>query len=96
MAADTGTKIRAAFDGTVEETGVTEARGNYLIIKHSDSLETAYYHCERILCDKGDRVKQGETIALVGSTGWSTGPHLHFEIRVNSVCCDPLPILNEN
>lgn len=96
MAADEGTEIRAAYDGIVIETGFTEVRGNYVIIEHSDNTETGYYHCKRILCDIDQNVRKGQTIALVGSTGWSTGPHLHFEVKINGINCNPEYLLNEN
>ena len=96
MAADEGTEIRAAYDGIVIEKGFTDVRGNYIIIEHSDNTVTGYYHCEEILCDIDQNVRKGQTIALVGSTGWSTGPHLHFEVKINGVNCNPEYLLNEN
>ena len=96
MAADEGTEIHAVYDGIVIETGFTEIRGNYVIIEHSDSTATGYYHCEKILCQTDENVRKGQCIALVGSTGWSTGPHLHFEVKINSVNCNPEYLLNEN
>lgn len=95
MAADEGTAIKAAYAGVVTETGFNEIRGNYVVIEHSDNTVTAYYHCKKILCEIDQNVRQGQVIALVGSTGWSTGPHLHFEIRINGVNCNPEYLLNE-
>ena len=57
---------------------------------HGNGLVTIYAHCSKLLVGKGDRVKQGQVIALIGSTGNSTGPHLHFEVRVNNVRKDPM------
>ena len=94
MAAETGTPVKAVYSGVVSETGFTQIRGNYLVIEHSDNTETAYYHCERILCEIDDFVRQGQTVALVGSTGWSTGPHLHFEVRINGGNCNPEYLLD--
>lgn len=95
MAADEGTPIKAAYSGIVTETGYTDIRGNYVILEHSDNTVTAYYHCKEVLCEIDDNVRQGQTIALVGSTGWSTGPHLHFEVIINGVHCNPEYLLNE-
>lgn len=94
MAAEKGTPVKAAYSGVVSETGFTQIRGNYLVIEHSDNTETVYYHCEKILCEIDDFVRQGQTVALVGSTGWSTGSHLHFEVRINGVSCNPEYLLD--
>jgi murein DD-endopeptidase MepM/ murein hydrolase activator NlpD len=80
LAASQGTPIRAAKSGTVV---LAEETGNYgLLVKvnHGDGLETQYAHCSKALVEAGQRVEEGETIALVGSTGRSTGSHLHFEV----------------
>ncbi len=87
-AASTGTPIYAAASGTVIEVGYNGARGNYVIINHGD-LATLYQHCSRILVSTGQSVSTGQNIALVGSTGASTGPHLHFEVWVNGTPVDP-------
>ena len=94
MAAPLGTEIKAALDGVVIDIGNTEARGNYIVLQHSDNVTTAYYHCQKILCEISDRVTQADKIALVGSTGWSTGPHLHFEVKINGISCNPEYLLN--
>ncbi len=93
IAADTGTPIAAAWDGVVTEVAAGTSYGNYIIVKHTDSLSTLYAHCSEITADEGKIVKKGETVALVGSTGVSTGPHLHFEIRVNGEPIDPRSVL---
>lgn len=87
-AASTGSPIYAAASGTVVEVGYNGARGNYVIINHGD-LATLYQHCSRILVSSGQSVSTGQNIALVGSTGASTGPHLHFEVWVNGTPVDP-------
>ena len=84
-----GTPIACAFFGQVIDTGCTETAGNYVTVRHSDSLVTFYCHCSQILVSKGDVIRRGETIALVGSTGRSTGPHLHFEVRIDGVKMNP-------
>lgn len=93
IGADEGDRIRAVLDGRVISTGEDERSGKYIFIKHENNTVTFYCHCSRVILQKGDSVKQGETIAYVGSTGYSTGPHLHFEVRVNNVSVDPLPLI---
>ncbi|MBO5913037.1 MAG: M23 family metallopeptidase, partial [Clostridia bacterium] len=95
IAADSGTEILSAYDGVVKSAGYSSTYGYYMIITHSDNLETLYAHCSKLKADEGDVVKKGDTVALVGSTGRSTGPHLHFEVRVNSCRIDPQWLLSE-
>lgn len=89
IAAPAGTAIHAALPGVVEETGESEIYGLYLRIRHSDNLVTTYNHCSRLIARQGMVVRQGERVALVGSTGMATGPHVHFEIRVGGRCANP-------
>ena len=77
-----GADIVAAADGEVIIARKSSSAGNWIILYHGNSTYTVYMHCQKLFVSEGDRVKQGETIALVGNTGWSTGPHLHFEVRV--------------
>ena len=84
-----GTDIFAVLDGTVTEAGYDSVRGNYLLLDHGDGLETLYAHCQEMCAEAGDAVEQGQVIAKVGSTGQSTGPHLHFEVRQDGVPQDP-------
>lgn len=84
-----GTEIHAFADGVVEVVGKGESYGNYIQIKHSDTVKTLYAHCSKLLKAEGDEVKMGDTIALVGSTGNVTGPHLHFEVKANGLWHDP-------
>ena len=90
ITASTGTPIWAAAAGTVIHSGWLGGYGNLVVVDHGDGLATAYAHASSILVSVGQSVAQGETIALVGSTGNSSGPHLHFEVRVNGVAVDPL------
>ncbi len=90
IATSTGAPIWAAAAGTVIHAGWLGGYGNLVVLDHGNGLATAYAHCSAILVGIGQTVIQGETIALVGSTGHSTGPHLHFEVRVNGVAVDPL------
>lgn len=93
LAAPEGTPIAAAYGGTVAETGYSSGRGNYILLSHGDNLQTLYCHLSEIGVREGDKVDAGGTIGLVGTTGMSTGPHLHFELRVDGVRCDPLYVL---
>lgn len=93
IAAGEGTKIRAAYNGTVLRTGEDDRSGKYILLSHDDGFITFYCHCSEILAPMGARLRQGETIALVGSTGWSTGPHLHFEVRKDNIRYNPLPLI---
>jgi murein DD-endopeptidase MepM/ murein hydrolase activator NlpD len=84
-----GTAIHAAKAGTVIFTGVMSGYGNVVIIDHGGGFSTLYAHQSRIASSQGQHVDQGEVIGYVGSTGASTGPHLHWEVRVNGNPVDP-------
>ncbi|MDR1062306.1 MAG: peptidoglycan DD-metalloendopeptidase family protein [Clostridiales bacterium] len=88
--APTGTSIAAAKGGTVIISGVQGGYGNTVVISHGDGLTTLYGHCSKLLVKSGQTVQQGAVIAKVGSTGVSTGPHLHFEVRKNGSPVQPL------
>lgn len=88
-----GTPVYAAGKGTVQEAGYNAAEGNFVRIDHGNGQETFYAHCEKLLVKTGDAVELGQIIATVGSTGKSTGPHLHFEVLVNGVAQDPEAML---
>lgn len=87
--ANTGTPIRAAADGIVSEAIHTPDYGNLVKIQHGSGLETRYAHASKLLVKAGDRIVKGQVVAEVGSTGRSTGPHLHYEIRLNGEALDP-------
>ena len=89
IAAEKGTNIYAAFDGEVIEADYDKWNGNFLKIKHDNKIMTVYCHCEKLNVKKGDRIRAGEVIGTVGSTGSSTGPHLHFELRINNISYNP-------
>ena len=89
FAAPTGTPIYAAGDGVVEEAGRKGGYGNYVRIRHNSKLKTAYAHMHRIKVKAGTRVKQGQVIGSVGTTGRSTGPHLHYEVLVHNKQTNP-------
>ncbi len=90
IATRTGTAIRAADSGVVAFSGWQGWFGNLVIIDHGNGYETYYAHNSRNMVSQGQRVARGQTIALIGSTGNSTGPHVHFEIRYNGKRLDPL------
>lgn len=96
LSADTGTAIYAAYNGTVVTSTYNSSAGNYIIIDHGSGLMTVYMHCSKLLVSVGDTVSKGQTIGLVGSTGNSTGPHLHFSVRLNGVYVDPKPYIGLN
>ncbi len=94
IAAPIGTPIFAAADGVVKEAGWDDSGyGNKVVIKHFDGTETLYAHTNRLFVSVGQTVKQGQPIAEVGSTGRSTGPHLHFEVLKEEQLLDPLAVL---
>jgi murein DD-endopeptidase MepM/ murein hydrolase activator NlpD len=93
VAAPTGRPITAAKSGKVIVAGWSGGYGNLVVIDHGGGLSTAYAHQSRIAVKVGDPVTQGGLIGYIGSTGPSTGPHLHFEVRVNGAARDPLPYL---
>lgn len=84
-----GTKVHAFADGVVDIAGESKSYGNYIRIDHGGGVASVYAHCSELLKKKGDQVSMGDVIALSGSTGNVTGPHLHFEIRVDTVFHDP-------
>lgn len=88
-AAPRGTPVYAAGDGRVVEAGYTQPNGNYVFIQHGEGFKTHYLHLNRKRVKRGDRVKQGQVIGTVGSTGAATGPHLHYEFLVNGVHRNP-------
>lgn len=88
-----GTPIRSVGAGTVEFAGWQNGYGNAVEVRHGNGKSTFYAHMSRIDVRKGQRVEQGQTVGAVGSTGWSTGPHLHFEFRVNGNHQDPRALL---
>lgn len=88
--AESGTAITAAAGGTVTEAGYDPVRGNYLVLDHGNGMETVYAQCLDLFVKAGDSVAAGERIAAVGSTGLSTGPHLHFEVRQNGEAQNPV------
>ena len=95
IATDLGSDIVAALPGTVEKAEKNSSYGNYLVIDHGNSIKTLYAHCSLLNVEKGNFVMPGEKIAEAGSTGDSTGPHLHFELLINGIEYDPKTVLKK-
>ncbi len=95
-AAPTGTAVRSVGDGVVEFAGVQNGFGNVVFIKHRNNHTTVYAHLSRISVKQGQSVSQAQNIGAVGSTGWATGPHLHFEFRINGAHHDPQTIARQS
>lgn len=94
MAADLGTPVMASADGLVVAVGHgNTGYGNFVVLAHGGGVETLYGHLLQTNVNVGDRVVRGQVIGLEGSTGFSTGPHVHFEVRVNDQVIDPMPYL---
>lgn len=93
IGAPMGANFVAANDGTVVKAGMNAAYGNMVIIDHGGGISTLYAHGSEILVEVGQTVKRGDAILKVGSTGYSTGPHAHFEVRINGATTDPLPYI---
>lgn len=89
LAVPTGTPVRAALPGTVTVSQYSSSYGYYVMIDHGDGLSTLYAHNSRLVAQVGDTVEAGDIVSVSGSTGRSTGPHLHFEVRVNGQRTDP-------
>jgi len=97
IAAPEGTPIVAANDGVVAEKGYNQSYGNYILIDHGGGYSTFYGHGSKAAYKSvGDIVKKGDVIMPIGTTGYSTGPHLHFEVRINGTAVDPLPYITSN
>ena len=95
LAADEGAAICAALGGTVRFAGQGDSYGSYVILDHRNGFTTLYAHCSRLLVQEGETVRRGQKIALVGSTGAATGPHLHFEMIQGGIRLDPLWALGD-
>lgn len=94
IAAPMGTTITAAASGTVISAGWYGGYGNYILIDHGGGMATGYGHCSQIFVSVGQQVQKGQAIGAVGSTGASTGPHVHFEVRINGKPVDPAAYLH--
>ena len=94
LAATTGTKVTAAAGGTVVHAGPAGTYGNLVTVRHENGFETRYAHLSAIDVSVGDRVEAGQDVGKVGTTGYSTGPHLHFEVRKDGRAVDPAPLLS--
>lgn len=95
IAVSSGTPIKAADGGTVVTATYSSSAGNYVVISHGNGMSTVYMHCQSLDVSAGDTVSKGETIAKVGSTGYSTGAHLHFGVLKNGQYVDPLNYVSQ-
>jgi murein DD-endopeptidase MepM/ murein hydrolase activator NlpD len=96
LAAASGTEVAAAAAGTVVHAGPAGTYGNLVTLRHDDGFETRYAHLSEVGVKVGDVVQAGAGLGKVGTTGYSTGPHLHFEVRHDGVAIDPAPLLPLN
>ncbi|MEO5604664.1 MAG: M23 family metallopeptidase [Novosphingobium sp.] len=96
LRASSGTTIRATADGLVTHAGRAGGYGLLVTLLHQDGYETRYAHMSRILVAPGNRLRKGQMIGEVGSTGRSTGPHLHYEVRHHGRPMDPVPFMRSN
>lgn len=96
LAAPTGTPVYATADGVVSRANWFSSYGLYVQIEHGAALETRYAHMSKLAVADGQRVKKGDLIGYVGSTGRSTGPHLHYEVRIDGQAVNPVPYMVES
>lgn len=89
-AAAAGTPVRSVSEGTVEFAGIQSGYGNVVVVRHGSTRSTLYGHLSRITVKQGQHIGQGQTLGQVGSTGWATGPHLHFEFKLDGKQMDPI------
>ena len=95
LAVPVGSDVRASGGGVVRQVGEDPAYGLFVLIQHPDGYQTMYGHLSRVLVQRNDMVRAGQVVALSGSTGRSTAPHLHFEIRLQGRSLDPLTLVRE-
>jgi murein DD-endopeptidase MepM/ murein hydrolase activator NlpD len=95
-AAPVGTAVRSVGQGVVDVAGEQGGFGNVVMVKHANGHTTVYAHLSRIMVKRGQVVSQNQTLGLVGMTGWATGPHLHFEFRINGRHQDPLTMARKS
>jgi murein DD-endopeptidase MepM/ murein hydrolase activator NlpD len=96
LAAPTGTPVYATADGVIGRADWYSSYGLYISINHGAAMETRYAHLSRLAVTAGDNVKKGDLIGYVGSTGRSTGPHLHYEVRIDGLAVNPIPYMVES
>jgi murein DD-endopeptidase MepM/ murein hydrolase activator NlpD len=95
IAAEHGKEVVAPSDGTVVFAGLEGGYGNVLVLDHGYGIKTRYGHLAQILVKAGDRITRGQKVAIIGNTGRSTGPHLHYEVRVNGIAENPRKFILE-
>jgi murein DD-endopeptidase MepM/ murein hydrolase activator NlpD len=95
IAIGSGSYIRAAGAGQVLRTGEDSIYGRFLVLDHGQGYQTVYAHASMILVSRGEAVRRGEVIALTGSSGQSTAPHLHFEVLLDGLPVDPMSLVEQ-
>ncbi len=95
-AAPTGTPVRSVGDGVVDFAGVQNGFGNVVMVKHRNNQTTVYAHLSKVAVKRGQNIAQGQNLGAVGATGWATGPHLHFEFRVNGKYQNPMTVARQS
>lgn len=93
LKANTGTKIYSPYKGSILRSGYSDFYGNFLVIMHTNGYSSHYYHLKKIYHKKGTMIEKGDLVAQTGNSGRSTGPHLHFEIRLNNETINPSRLL---
>jgi hypothetical protein len=96
LKAETGTPVLSINSGRVVLTGEHFFNGLFAVIDHGGAVQSMYFHLDKILAQRGDRVEKGQVVGLVGATGRATGPHLHFGIRINGARIDPMQFIKVN
>lgn len=94
IAAPQGAALAAMYDGEVTEVGENDSIGRYVRMRHNGGIEVLYGHCDSVVVQSGDAVQAGDTVALVGSTGVSTGNHVHLSVKVDGELCDPAALFS--
>ncbi|MCR4925464.1 MAG: M23 family metallopeptidase [Clostridiales bacterium] len=95
IATEENSPIHCIFDGKVIEVGENETRGKYIVLEHSSGMVMRYFHCSEIIATLGANIRRGEVIARVGTTGLSTGPHLHLEVLIKGIRYNPVYFIGE-
>lgn len=96
LAAPTGTPVHAAADGIVSRADWFSSYGLFVSIEHGGNIQTRYGHMSRLNVAEGQHVRKGDVIGFIGTTGRSTGPHLHYEVRINDQAVDPMPYMQQS
>ena len=94
IAAALGTPVLCPADGVVEYAGLLQLSGNTIVLEHGGGLKSYFYHMDSLNVSAGDREQQGQQLGTVGTTGYSTGPHLHYEVKIGRQSVSPWPLFD--